>query len=179
MKEVHRVAYVMSRFPGLSETFILREMCEMERLGWGLELYPLVYQDESIIHDEARSWMNRAWHPALFYIFEANIRLIFTRPLLYFSILFRVLFENVLSPKFLSRAIVVFPKSVWMARQMSTEKIAHIHAHYATHPARSLIYVLAIHAQIPVLHPRHFLIHRTKGFQFLRQLILYSMWPDR
>lgn len=135
MKEVHRVAYVMSRFPGLSETFILREMCEMERLGWSLELYPLVYQDESIIHDEARSWMNRAWHPALFYIFDANIRLIFTRPLLYFSILFRVLFENILSPKFLSRAIIVFPKAVWMARQMSTERIAHIHAHYATHPA--------------------------------------------
>jgi len=135
VKNEHRVAYVMSRFPGLSETFILREMCEMERLGWSLELYPLVYQNESVVHDEARSWMNRAKRPSLFDIVAANLQLIFTRPLLYFSILFRVLFGNVLSPKFLSRAIIVFPKAVWMARQMASEKIAHVHSHYATHPA--------------------------------------------
>jgi glycosyltransferase involved in cell wall biosynthesis len=125
----------MSRFPGLSETFILREMCEMERLGWDLELYPLVYQDEAVVHDEARSWMDRAKRPSLFDIIAANIQLIFTHPLLYFSTLFKVLFGNVLSPKFLSRAIVVFPKAVWMARQMKSEKITHVHAHYATHPA--------------------------------------------
>jgi colanic acid/amylovoran biosynthesis glycosyltransferase len=135
VKEKHRVAYIMSRFPGLSETFILREMCEMERLGWSLELYPLVYQDESVVHDEARGWMDRAQRPTLFNIVEANIQLIFTRPLLYFSILLRVLSENSLSPKFLSRAIVVFPKAVWMARQMISEKITHVHSHYASHPA--------------------------------------------
>jgi colanic acid/amylovoran biosynthesis glycosyltransferase len=135
MKEEHRVAYVVSRFPGLSETFILREMCEMERSGWSLELYPLVYMNESVIHDEARSWMDRARRPSLFNIAEANIQLMFTQPLLYLSILFRVFLENILSPKFLSRAIVVFPKAVWMARQMTAEKITHVHSHYATHSA--------------------------------------------
>lgn len=135
MKEVRRVAYIMSRFPGLSETFILREMCEMERLGWTLDLYPLIYQEESVVHDEAKNWMRRARRPSLFEIAVANVKLVLTRPLLYFSVFFRVFWENIASPKFLSRAVVVFPKAVWMARQMSSEKIRHVHSHYATHPA--------------------------------------------
>jgi colanic acid/amylovoran biosynthesis glycosyltransferase len=135
MRDKHRIAYIMSRFPGLSETFILREMCEMERLGWTLDLYPLIYQEESVVHDEAKDWMKRARRPSLSDITKANLKLMFTRPLLYFSILFRVLWGNVASPKFLSRAVVVFPKAIWMSDQMSTEKITHIHSHFATHPA--------------------------------------------
>jgi glycosyltransferase involved in cell wall biosynthesis len=135
MNEFHRVAYIMSRFPGLSETFILREMCELERLGWSLGLYPLIYQEESVIHEEAKSWMQRAQRPSLLSIAVDNIRLIFSRPLVYFSILARVFFENRSSLKFLSRAVIVFPKAVWMAHHMSAEKITHVHAHYATHPA--------------------------------------------
>lgn len=135
MKRFHRVAYIMSRFPGLSETFILREMCELERLGWSLGLYPLIYQEESVIHEEAKNWMQRAQRPSLLSIAMENIRLMFSRPLVYFSTLARVLFENRGSLKFLSRAIIVFPKAVWMAHHMSNEKITHVHAHYATHPA--------------------------------------------
>lgn len=135
MSEKHRVAYIMSRFPGLSETFILREMCEMERLGWTIDLYPLIYKEESVIHDEAKDWMRRARRPSLFAVAAANIRLMLTQPLLYFSVLFQVFWGNIGSPKFLSRAVVVFPKAIWMARQMSSEKIEHVHSHYATHPA--------------------------------------------
>ena len=135
MRSKHRIAYIMSRFPGLSETFILREMCEMERLGWSLDLYPLIYQEETIVHDEAKEWMKRAWRPSLLEVAAANVKLMLTRPFLYFSILFRVLWGNVASPKFLSRAVVVFPKAVWMARQMLSENVMHVHSHYATHPA--------------------------------------------
>ena len=135
MTEFHRVAYIMSRFPGLSETFILREMCEMERIGWQLELYPLIYQEEVIIHDEAKSWLNKAKRPRIFSILRENIQRAFFNPRLYFSVLFRVFTENRKSPKFLSRAIIVFPKAVWMARQMQNEQVTHIHCHYATHSA--------------------------------------------
>jgi colanic acid/amylovoran biosynthesis glycosyltransferase len=135
VSDAHHVAYIMSRFPGLSETFILREMCELERLGWPLGLYPLIYQEESVIHEEAKNWMQRAQRPSLLSIAMENIRLMFSRPSVYFSTLARVFFENRASLKFLSRAVIVFPKAVWMAHHMSAERIAHVHAHYATHPA--------------------------------------------
>jgi len=135
VKNEPRVAYIMSRFPGLSETFILREMCEMERLGWTLGLYPLIYQDEAVVHDEAKAWLERARRSSLLDILLANGILILKRPILYFIILFQVLWGNISSPKFLSRAVVVFPKAVWMARQMLLENVGHVHSHYATHPA--------------------------------------------
>jgi glycosyltransferase involved in cell wall biosynthesis len=49
--------------------------------------------------------------------------------------LLNVIFGNFHSPKFLVRALVVFPKAVWMAREMQLNDVAHVHAHYATHPA--------------------------------------------
>ena len=33
------------------------------------------------------------------------------------------------------RAFALYPKAVWMAHQMNVDKVEHIHAHYATHPA--------------------------------------------
>ena len=57
--EAGKIAYVMSRFPHLPETFILREMTELEQLGWGIELYPLIIQKQTVVHEEARPWLSR------------------------------------------------------------------------------------------------------------------------
>jgi glycosyltransferase involved in cell wall biosynthesis len=46
-----------------------------------------------------------------------------------------MVFENLPSPKFLARALYLFPKAARMARMMQQEGVRHIHAHYATHPA--------------------------------------------
>jgi glycosyltransferase involved in cell wall biosynthesis len=43
--------------------------------------------------------------------------------------------ENLGSPKFLIRALLLFPRAVWMADDLQKRGIRHIHAHYATHPA--------------------------------------------
>ncbi|MCA9978703.1 MAG: hypothetical protein KC413_23250, partial [Anaerolineales bacterium] len=55
-----KIAYVMSRFPHLPETFILREMNEIEQHGWDVALYPLIKQQQDIVHAEAKSWIPRA-----------------------------------------------------------------------------------------------------------------------
>ena len=55
-----RVAYVMSRFPKLTETFILREMVAMEQLGVRIELYPLLHERGALVQPAARSFVERA-----------------------------------------------------------------------------------------------------------------------
>src|SRR4029078_6953496 len=55
-----RSAYTTSRFPKLSETFILNEIIEIERLGSMVELFPLQREDEPVVHSEAREWVRRA-----------------------------------------------------------------------------------------------------------------------
>ena len=132
-----KIAYIVSRFPHLPETFILREMIHLEKLGWQVELYPLIIQRQDIVHEEARPWVQRAhavpWLSLSF--LKANIKSLAGNPHQYLSLLFRVIRENVHSPKFLARALLLFPRAIWMADQFKSEAIAHIHAHYATHPA--------------------------------------------
>ena len=55
-----KIAYIISQFPLLSETFILREMIEVERLGYPIALYPIICQDQPVIHQEAQKWLLRA-----------------------------------------------------------------------------------------------------------------------
>lgn len=132
-----KIAYMMSRFPHLPETFILREMVELERQGWQVALYPLIRQKQAVVHEEARPWMERA--NALPFlsgrIAVENARQLVIRPLNYAALVGRILKENAANPGFLARSLALLPKAVYMARKMQAEGVQHIHAHYATHPA--------------------------------------------
>ncbi len=133
----NKIAYVMSRFPHLPETFILREMNELERQGWEVALYPLILQSQAVIHAEAQPWLSRAHRlpylsPA---VLGANAQTMSRQPWTYLSAGAQVVWENKRSPNFFARALLLFPKAVYAARLMEREGITHVHAHYATHPA--------------------------------------------
>ena len=132
-----KIAYMMSRFPHLPETFILREMVELERQGWQVALYPLILQKQPVIHAEAKPWMARA--NALPFIdpgvVAENARQIIRQPRNYGALLGCIIKENAGNPGFLTKALALLPKSVLAARKMQAEGVRHIHAHYATHPA--------------------------------------------
>ena len=53
------LAYIMSRFPHLPETFILREMQEMEYLGFKVSIFPLIFQKQSLVHTNARAFFSK------------------------------------------------------------------------------------------------------------------------
>ena len=55
-----KVAYVMSRFPKLSETFVLNEILAVERLGVDVALYPLIRERADRLHPGAAALVERA-----------------------------------------------------------------------------------------------------------------------
>jgi len=131
-----RIAYLMSRFPHLPETFILREVVELKRDGWNVSIYPLINEKEAIQHEEARE-LNSEIEAIPFIslnIIKKNIKVIASKPLIYATTLIKTIFGNISSPKFLIRALVIFPKVIYLAEIMAEEGIDHIHAHFATHP---------------------------------------------
>lgn len=132
-----KIAYIMSRFPHLPETFILREMNEIEHHGWEVALYPLIKQEQDVVHDEAKSWIPRVRHLPFMSmgVIKANIQALLKKPGRYLSIWGRTIIENLSSPNLLIRAIILIPKAVYAADKMQAEGVQHIHAHYATHPA--------------------------------------------
>lgn len=132
-----KTAYIMSRFPKLTETFILYEILELERQGYEVEVYPLLKHPASVRHPEAERVVSEAFfHPLLSLpIVWAHIAFLFSCPLRYFSTLFSALKASRRSLNFFLGVMVYFPKAVWFARTMQARGVDHIHAHFANHPA--------------------------------------------
>lgn len=132
-----RIAYLMSRFPKLTETFVLYEMRAVEDLGARIELYPLRREPGTILHEEATRWVGRAHfdclHPVR--IARANIAVLIRQPVRYLTTLVRLLWHTLGSPRYFAGGLVFFPRAVGFAGQMQREGVGHVHAHFASHPA--------------------------------------------
>lgn len=130
------VAYVMSRFPALTETFILYEILELERLGLRVEVFPLLRQREEVLHPEARAVVERAHYGHVLSVatLAAQLYWLSRRPRAYLGAWWRALAGNVRSPSFFARALLIVPLAALSARRMQAVGVEHIHAHWATHP---------------------------------------------
>jgi len=132
-----KIAYIVSGFPNLYETFILYDILTMEKLGVGVELYPLRRQYPRVVHPEAERWTKLAhFRPFLsFSVLRAQWHFIRRDPLGYLKLFAEVCQGTWGSANFFLGAVAIFPKSVLFALQMSTQGISHVHAHFANHPA--------------------------------------------
>jgi len=132
-----KIAYIMSRFPLLSETFILREMDEIESQGGEIALFPLICQEPEVIHEAAKKWIPRRNCIPFFSLstFISAFGVFLRKPLKVIRLLVEVVVWNLPSPKFLLRGLSLFPKSLVASTRLSKEGLDHIHAHYASHPA--------------------------------------------
>lgn len=131
------VAYMVSRFPKVSETFILYEMIELERLGVRVELFSLVREHEPMMQPGAAAFVERAHviRPASLEVLAAQWFWLRRRPQRYLATWWAALWGNRGSRRFLVRALVVVPTAAAFARRMDRLGIDHVHAHWATHPA--------------------------------------------
>lgn len=151
-----RVAYVMSRFPKITETFILYEILELERSGVAVEIFPLLREKAKVLHPEAARLMPRVrFLPFLSgAILAAHLRLLRRAPRRYFATLAEVLWGTRKSLNFLVGALGIWPKSVAMAEQMRRLRVTHLHAHFASHPALAALIVHRL-AGIPFSFTAH------------------------
>ncbi len=132
-----QLAYIVSRFPKLTETFVLYEILEMERLGVPVEIYALLRERESIVQPEVMPLVKRArFSPLLsLAVLKANWHFIRRQPRTYLKVLLEVVGGTLGTIKFFGGAIVYFPKAVRFAYDMERQDIKHIHAQFANHPA--------------------------------------------
>lgn len=132
-----RVAYIMSRFPKITETFILFEILAVEKLGVPVEVFPLLRERQPVSHPEAVEMVARAhFHPFLSLpILGAHLYFLATRPFAYVRMVAEVLLGTCRSLNFFVGALGVLPKAVRFAYEMRHLGVTHVHAHFATHPA--------------------------------------------
>lgn len=132
-----RVAYIMSRFPKLTETFILYELLAVERLGYRVDLYPLLRQKETVVQPEARPLVARAHYASFLSMAICRSQIYWARrqPRAYFGAIVALVRGNMGSRNLLIGGLATFPKVAHAARQMVRDGVTHVHCHFATHPA--------------------------------------------
>jgi glycosyltransferase involved in cell wall biosynthesis len=137
------VAYIMSRFPKLSETFVLNEILSVESLGIRVEVYPLLRERQPVSHPEAQRLTQRAhFQPFMSLdILRAQAHFLRRSPSTYFGALLEVLRGTWGSANFFLGAIGIFPKTVRFAYEMQQSGVAHVHAHFCSHPAAAALII--------------------------------------
>jgi colanic acid/amylovoran biosynthesis glycosyltransferase len=138
-----KIAYVMSRFPKLTETFVFYEILAMESLGIAVEVYPLLREQQAVAHPEVPAWLERArFQPFIsLRILRAHLHFARRRPAAYFGALWEALSRTWGSLNFFAGALGIFPKTVRFAYEMERRGVTHVHAHFATHPALAALIV--------------------------------------
>jgi colanic acid/amylovoran biosynthesis glycosyltransferase len=159
-----KIAYVMSRFPRLSETFVLGEMLAVEEHGLEVELFPLLREREDVVHAEAQALALRAHYqpflsPA---ILRSQLHFLLRSPGAYLGALTDLLRGTWGSRNYFVGALGIFPKVAHAARLMRAEGIDHVHCHFSNHPAAA-----------------GFVIHRLTGLPYSFTAHGFDLHVDR
>lgn len=145
------VAYIVSRFPKISETFVLYELLAVEELGVRVRFHPLLRERVSVMHPEAADLLPRV-HFLPFLspeILGSLLWFLRHRPRALLDAVSAVLRGTWGSRNFLVGALGIIPKVVHIARSLEADGVGHVHCHFANHPAVA-----------------GFLIHRLTGIPF-------------
>ena len=131
------VAYVMSRFPKISETFILGEILAVERRGVRVEVYPLLRARAPLVHPEAVRLVERAHYVPFVSaaVLASQLHWLRRNPRTYVAALRDVAAGTFGSLNFFAGGLAIFPKVAHAARLIEADGIAHVHCHFANHPA--------------------------------------------
>jgi colanic acid/amylovoran biosynthesis glycosyltransferase len=131
-----RVAYLVSRFPHVTETFIVRELEAVDRdPEIEIELLSLFPTVDPTVHPIARRWTERLRRPSTRESALAVGWWLLRRPLRFAGAVATVVFESLRKPGILGRSLVTVPIAAAHARRLHADPVDHIHAHYATYPA--------------------------------------------
>ena len=132
-----RVAYLMSRFPRLTETFVLFEILALEADGMAVDVYPLLRERPGVMHAEAAPLVARAhYQPFVSWaILRSQAHFLRRRPGAYLRALGAVVRGTWRSANFLIGGLAIFPKVAHAARLMRADGVTHVHCHFANHPA--------------------------------------------
>ena len=178
------IAVIVMRFPRIDETFILREITELERHGQPVLVVPLLPGGERVVHEEAKSWVKRALYTPLLSasIVRSNLKVFLKTPLAYLRLLVRLLATTIVRPSTMIRTLALFPKSVHLSTVLKRLGIKHVHAHFASH-ATTVAYIISSLGNITysfTVHGPDVFVHRVllkekiAGAKFIRAISLFN-----
>lgn len=127
------VAYVLQRFPRISETFILRELQRVREHKVNLTIYPLLPTHGTPAHQSYHDLLQHVNYVFIICaeVLKAQTHFLRKSPRNYLRALRMVFRQTWREPKLLVISLALFPKSVCYARAMQAADTNVIHAHFA------------------------------------------------
>lgn len=183
-----RVAYVMKRYPRLTETFILNEIRAMERLGADLAIFsllppeppphhPMVAEVAAPVFPVPMAAPGDWWR-----LLAAHARVCAAAPLRYAGAAARAAWWSVQAPTPLS-VWKQFARAAFVATTCRTQNIRHIHAHFANAPAAvarfaslmsGIPFSFTAHAKDLYLTPKRVIQRRARAATFVATCTGYN-----
>jgi len=131
-----RIAYITSRFPSSSETFIARELNHVAAFeDIQVEVHSLFPATETLVHPSAEPWIENVRRPTGHEGLRDLAWWLIRKPLTVAGLFGTVLSRCFRSPGYMARSLVTLPIAASIARRLGESKADHVHAHYATYPA--------------------------------------------
>lgn len=130
-----KVAYVVSRFPHVSETFIVRELNAVSAAGIEVELFSLFAAVDPTVHASAAPWLPKLHRGRPGAGIKAVCWWLLRRPLRLLGAIATVCRAYARRPDLAMRALATLAIACDHARRLRAFPVDHVHAHYATYPA--------------------------------------------
>ena len=135
-----KVAFILSQFPEQYETFLLREIVELEKTNISLHIFSLKKCKDEVVHPEAKRFLKKTYYSNFLLsssLLLSNIYFLLKNPLRYLKTLFFIIKKNLASFDFLLKSLVLFPISIHYAFIIKEKNIDIVHGYWATHPTTS------------------------------------------
>jgi glycosyltransferase involved in cell wall biosynthesis len=132
-----KLAYVMSRLPRVTETFVLHEMLALREQGFEVEVFPLNPGRGLVRHPDVERLDGHVHTHALVSARSLGALALWLvrAPVRTLSACLAALSGTLGGRRSLSRALAVLPKAAWIASRAQYLQIDHVHAHFANDPA--------------------------------------------
>lgn len=137
-------AFVVSQFPRYVDAYFLREVTALAARGLRFQIFSLLSFKGKVVHSDAQALLPRTVYIPFFFswkLWQAQIHFLLHAPKRYFAALWLILWGSWQRPRLLLRSLAVFPKSVYFARVVQDQGVAHVHANWASHPAASALVI--------------------------------------
>lgn len=132
-----KLGIIISMFPELHETFIVRELAALERKGIDFRIVSLQRPRDPVTIEDAKRLMEQRTHYAPFFGISQFISLLkaFLRhPVKFLVMLARLTRAGCSTPKELLKSYAILPISFYFADWLRAQGIRHLHGHWANVP---------------------------------------------
>jgi colanic acid/amylovoran biosynthesis glycosyltransferase len=132
------VAYMVSRFPLVTETFVFRELNAVaDRVTFPIELFALRPGRGGTVHAMATMWLPVVRTASIARGCGELVQLTVTRPRVVMRVIRDVVSDYARDPRALVKALAVVVLAASFVPAARRARVAHIHAHFAALPAEA------------------------------------------